>query len=211
MTFAIPAFKKILLGTATVALSLIPYYSAQALGKVAIVGFGPFNELDSFLENQGYEVLSFESDFPTDYSELIALIIQKETGFSSEEEAIFWLSQQAPSLNASFAGGLSTSTNNLPPNLLIADVVAHNQEVSRLGTLITNGSLSPNAEGNETQIITYNLGDDFHAGSSNLLVQQNLVNFLTPTNEPPSSIPEPATVLSLLIFGSAGLLLSRPN
>jgi hypothetical protein len=201
------SLKKLLLGTATVSLALIPSYEAQA-ANIVLSGFNPdISWLPQLLvgNNHTVDATTYQSDFPSDFSNIDALIIQTELSGGITAESL--LSDLASLLNASVSGSPTPSFLD-PSNIIVPRMENLGSNVMVLGTLLPGG-LSP-ASGGEggVSIMIYTGGDDCSERDTCFPASEVISQELTPVDEP-ASVPEPASLLGLLAFGTVGLLMSR--
>jgi hypothetical protein len=203
------SLKKLLLGTATVSLAFVPSYGADA-ANIVLSGFNPDTSLLPQLladDNHTVDATTYQSDFPSDFSNIDALIIQTELSAGITAESLLF--DLAALLNASVSGSPTPSFLE-PSNIIVPDMEDLGGNVMVLGNLLPGG-LSP-ASGGEggVSIMIYTGGDDCSDPDTCFPAAEVISQELTPADEP-TSVPEPASVLGLLAFGTAGLLMSRKS
>jgi hypothetical protein len=202
------SMSKLLLGMTTAAVTLIPNYNAEA-ANIVLTGFNPENSLlPGLLEAESHSVdaETYQSEYPTNMSGIDALVVQTEFSEYFTPEA--FLFSIAATLNASVAGSPSIAALT-PSSIIIPNMRQLDEHLMLVGTLLPSGVTTLTGQGEEaTWIMAYTLGDD----CSNLSICPGVANtisrFLTLTDEP-TAVPEPASILGLLAFGTAGLLVSR--
>jgi hypothetical protein len=200
--------KKLLLGAATVSLALVPSYGADA-ANIVLSGFNPRRSLLPGLlaeNSHNVDITTYRSSYPTDFTGIDALIIQAGP-WATPEAANSFLFNLASALNASVSGSLTPSFLGLS-NIIIPGMEDLGSNVMVLGTLLTGGLSPASGEENGVSIMIYTGGDDCRHANTCLPAAEVISQELTPA-EDPVSIPEPASVLGLLAFGTAGLLVSR--
>jgi PEP-CTERM motif len=206
MNLTTNSFKKLLLGTATLALAVVPGYSAEA-ANIVLSGFNPdMSLLPELLSASSHSVdaESYQSDLPSNLTNINALIIQTEFSEYLTPEA--FLASLAGSLSASVAGNPTVSTPTFG-NIIIPSIEEKDGNIMLLGSMSLGGSLSP-ASDSEVWIMAYTGGDDCRNEATCSITANTINEILTPAEEP-ASVPEPASVLGLLTFGTVGLLVSR--
>lgn len=201
------SLKKLLLGAATVSLALVPSYGADA-ANIVLSGFNPnISWLPQLLadDNHTVDATTYQSDFPSDFSNIDALIIQTELSGGITAESL--LSDLASLLNASVSGSPTPSFLD-PSNIIVPSMEDLGSNVMLLGTLLPGGLSPASGGGNGVSIMIYTGGDDCRNPITCFPAAEVISQELTPADEP-VSVPEPASVLGLLAFGTAGLLMSR--
>lgn len=199
---------KFLLGMTTAAVTLVPNYNAEA-ANIVLTGFNPeMSLLPGLLEQDSHSVdaETYQSEYPASMSGVDALVVQTEfSEYFTPEAFLFSL---ADALNASVAGNPSITTLT-PSSILIPNMRQLDEHLMLVATLLPGGVTTPTAAGEEaTWIMAYTLGDDCRNPSICPGVADTISSFLDPTDEP-TGVPEPASILGLLAFGTAGLLVSR--
>jgi hypothetical protein len=205
MNLTANSLKKLLLGTATVSLALIPSYGADA-ANIVLNGFSPDRSvLPGLLEAKSHsvDIETYQSELPSELNNIDALIIQTEFSANLTPEA--FLASLAGSLSASVAGNPTVSTPTFG-NIIIPDIQEKDGNIMLLGTM-SLGGLSPSSN-SSVWIMAYTGGDDCDEVNDCSVTADIINDILTPANDP-TSVPEPASVLGLLAFGTAGLLMSR--
>jgi hypothetical protein len=199
------SLKKLLLGTATVSLAFVPSYEAQA-ANIVLNGFSEFSShLPRLLQENGHsvDITTYATEYPTDFTDIDALIIQAGPWITPEGANSF-LFNLASALNASVSvSGSPTPSFLEPSNIIVPDMEDLGGNVMVLGNLLPGG-LSPASGGEGGVSIMIYTGNDDCSNPTTCLTTAGVMNeFLS------QSVPEPASVLGLLAFGTAGLLMSR--